>query len=275
VINLNVDLTAILELGKDLEPTVKKALSEAAGNLALQTHAHIVEKVQKELHSSREKYLGALEFKQVSADTWVINLDKAAMWIEQGQPEHSMLDDLLSSPKAKMSADGSRYVVVPFEHNKGPTRQTQAQNDLTNTIKAEMKKRQIPYGKLEFAADGAPKVGKLHTFNINAPNKTAEGPGQGHGQIGQARQGPTGIPFLRGVSVYQKQIKDQSTGKTKVKKAIMTFRVASSKHQGTERWHHPGTEAKEFFEDAQKWALEQWERKIVPDIMRRLSSANF
>lgn len=272
MININIDLKAVLDLQKELEPKVARAMQDAAKDLALQSHAHILEEVQKNLHSTREKYLAALDFKQVSDSTWIIELDKAGMWIEEGLEEHSMLDNLLSSPKAKMSADGSRYIVVPFEHNKGPTKQTQAQNDLTQTIKAEMKRLKIPYGKLEVDANGQPKIGKLHQFDINAPMKTANGPGQGWGAIGQPRQGPTGIPFLRNVSVYQRAIKNEATGKVSVKKSIMTFRVASSKHAAEGRWRHPGLDAKHFFEEAEQWALNQWATKIVPDILKRLNT---
>ena len=164
----------------------------------------------------------------------------------------------------------SRYLVVPFQHNKGPTQQTQAQRDLTNTVKAEMKRRKIPYGGLEKDSSGQPKIGKLHSFDIlHAPTKTQDGPGQGHGQIGAVRQGPTGIAFLQGIRVYQKRIKDEK-GNSSVQKQVMTFRVASSKHKGTGRWVHPGLQAKRFFEEAEKWALEVWETKIVPEILANL-----
>jgi hypothetical protein len=269
MISLNVDLTAILDLQRELEPKVQKAFLEAAQGLALQSHAHILEEAQSKLHSTRDKYVSALNFKQVSKDVWVISLDASAMWIEEGKPEGSMLDDLLASPKAKTAKDGSKFIVVPFQHNKGPSRQTQAQNDLTATIKQELRNRKIPYGKLETDETGQPKLGKLHTFDIWAPVKTAEGPGQGKGPIGPVKQGPTGIPFLNRVNVYQREIKN-AAGKSSVRKDIMTFRVASSKHRAENRWFHPGTPARNLFESTADWAIKEWETKIVPDLLRRL-----
>jgi hypothetical protein len=266
MITLDLDLRAILDLQQELKPQLLDQLQKAAKDLALQSHAHLLENVQSKLHSSREKYLAALDFKQVSDDTWIINLGQEALWIEEGMEEHSMLPDLLASPKAKMSADGSRYICVPFEHNKGPSRQTQAQNDLTSTIKAEMKARKIPYGNLEKDANGNTKTGLLHKFDIAAPMKTSEGPGQGHGPIGAPRQGSTGIPFLQNVRVYQKEIKDASTGKSAYKKSIMTFRVASSKHP--DKWRHPGVEARHLMDETAEWALQQWETKIAPSILK-------
>lgn len=274
MIYLTVDLSAILDLRSELEPAARKILREAARDLASQSHAHILENVQDQLHSSRDKYVQALHFKQEDDDTWVVSLDRSAMFIEEGMFEHEMIDDMLKSPKAKTAKDGSRYLVVPFQHNKGPTSQTPAATDLTNTIKAELKRRQIPYGKLETDANGQPKTGLLHSFDImKAPVKTHQGPGQGHGQIGSVRQGITGIPFLQNIRIYQRNVQDQKTSRSRVVRSVMTFRIVSSKHKGTGRWVHPGLIAKHFFDEAAEWALDQWERKIVPDALRRLSDS--
>lgn len=273
MIFVNIDLSAILTLEQELRPAIDKAMREAGRDLSAQAHAHLMEEVQQKLHSSREKYLDALDFKQVGDDTWVVTLDKDAIWIEEGMPEHEMIADLLKSPKAKMAKDGSRYMVIPFKHNQGPTAQTRAQQDLTSTLKAEMKRREIPYGKIEKDSKGNPKTGMLHSFDIlKNPPKTSEGPGQGKGPVGQVRQGPTGIPFLQGVRVYQKKVKGKD-GKETVKKSIMTFRIVSSKHMGTGRWVHPGLEAKKFFEEAADWALREWEQRIGPAILERVSNS--
>jgi hypothetical protein len=273
MITLDVDLSAILSLAENMQSKIEKVLQDAAKNLSAQTHAHILEEVNSKLHSTRDKYIAALHYDQQDPDTWVISLDKSAMWIEEGKEPGSMIDSLLRSPKAKTAADGSRYVVVPFQHNKGPTKQTQAQKDLTDTLKSEMKKRKIPYGKIETDDKGNAKVGLLHSFDVmHSPLKTHEGPGMGKGPIGQPRQGDTGTPFLRGIRVYQKEVRNQATGKSKVTKQIMTFRVASSRHAGTGKWMHPGTEAKHFFEDAEKWAKELWDKEIAPSILEQLAA---
>jgi hypothetical protein len=273
MVYINVDLKDLLDLKDDLKPKVEQELKKAAEELSIQAHAHITEQVQQKLHSTREKYLAAMKFDNVEDGTWVITLDEKAMWIEEGMESHEMLNDLLASPKAKTAKDGSKYLSVPFQHNKGPTQQTQAQNDLTNTLKTELKNRKIPYGKLEMDANGKPKLGLLHKFDIlKDPIKTQEGPGQGWGPAGQVRQGPTGIPFLQSVRIYQRQISD-ANGKSKTVRNIMTFRTASSKHIGTGRWVHPGLEAKKFFDEAEKWATEQWTTKIAPQILRNLSES--
>lgn len=266
MIYLNIDIAELLALNDTLKPKLEQAIKNASQSLALQTHSHILEEVQTKLHSTREKYSDALSFHAVNDNTFIINLDKSMSWLEDGMPEHQMLDSLLKSPKAKVSKDGHKYITIPFRHNKGPTQQTQAARDLTSTIKQELQNRKIPYGKIERDEHGVAKTGLLHSFDIkNRPVRTSEGPGQGHGPMGAPRQGSTGIPFLQGVRIYQKQT---NTG---IKRGIMTFRVASSKQRGGNAWKHPGIEARDFFSEAETWALAQWD-KIAEDILNEFKS---
>ena len=269
---LDIDLGVILDLKQNLQPKTNKILQEAALKLSAQAHAHIIEEVQANLHSSREKYLKALSEPKLVGDAYVISLDQSAMWIEQGLEEHEMIDDLLSSPKAKTSKDGSKYLSVPFQHNKGPTQQTQAASDLTNTIKSELKRRNIPYAKIETDNKGNPKTGLLHKLDIlKAPTKTQEGPGQGKGPVGSVRQGPTGIPFLQSIRIYQQN--RMVNGKMTTQRSVMTFRTVSSKMKGSGRWVHPGVEAKNFFNKTRDWALREWTEKIVPEVLEKFNQS--
>lgn len=262
---INLDIGEVVKLSDELGGAATEAMKKAGDALTKMTEAHIKEQASKKLHSRRQLFIDSLSTQQVGDDTWLVVLNAKAVWIDEGMPAHNMLDDLLRSKKAKRAKDGSTYVVVPFNHGpgKGPASTTPAQQDLIGTIKSEMKRRGIPFGGIEKDASGADKLGKLHSFDVTKlPKKVTEGPGQGHGPVGEVRQGPTGIPFLQGVSVYQKKGAD---GKTK--KSIMTFRVASSKHRGQGRWDHPGLEAMNFMEDAVKWAQEQWDKEIAPQVL--------
>lgn len=282
--HIHLDLSALVQLDEELKPAMEAAAAQAAQNLTAQAHAHIVEQVQSKLRSTREKYLDNLGFHQVNETTWVVDLEPAALFIEDGLPPNfdmidALLDDSprpgakgksggLAKGKTKTAKDGSRYRIIPFEHNKAPTRQTPAQTDLTNTIKSEMKKMGAPYGKLETDSSGAPKLGLVRKFDImSKPTKMLNGPGQGKGPIGQVRQGPTGIPLLQGVRVYQRNVTDKKTGKASTKKFILTFRIVSSKHKGQGRWVHPGLEPRKFFDECFEWALKQWEEKIAPELV--------
>lgn len=277
MIRVNVDLGEIKGLVEETKDAMEQAMAEAVRNLAAMGHAKAVELAGQKLHSRRQKFVDALHYEQVDANTWVISLDAKVRWIDDGMQPHNMIDDLLKSKKVKRAKDGSSYVIVPFEHGpgKGGSNTPQAQLDLVSTVKTEMKKRKIPFGKIETDAGGTPKIGKLHSFDImKDPIKTANGPGQGKGPVGAVRQGwskdgKSGTPFLQGVQVYQNKVKDKF-GNEKVKRSIMTFRVASSKHKSQDRWNHPGTQAMNIFEDVAKWAQEMFDREIAPQILAKL-----
>jgi hypothetical protein len=266
-----LDISPIIELSQTFKPKVDAALKQAMSDLTKQSYAHLVELVQANLHSTRQLYIDALSPPFQDGDVWIIQLDKKALFIENGLPAgFSLLKGLLNSPKAKTSAEGNKYIAVPFQHNKGPTQNTPAQQSLTDTIKAEFKKRKIPYGKLEKDDLGNPKIGLLHTFSImDKPVKTHEGVGQGHGPIGAAKQGPTGIPFLQNIAVYQKHVVNPKTGQKSTQKAVMTFRMASSKNP--DAFKHPGLEAKLFFEKTAQWALQEWTERIQHQVIASIS----
>lgn len=271
MLHLNLDIGEILDLA-EMKGVVNQAMQQAARDLAKMTEAKVKDLARQRLHSRYDKYIEGLSTFEVTKDVWVVNLSAKVRWIEDGQDEFSMLDHLLASKKAKTAKDGSKYVVVPFDQGpgKGPKAEGgasgQANQDLIATIKAEMKRRKIPFSKVEKNAGGLPQIGRLHEFNITErPIKTEDGPGQGKGPIGQVRQGPTGIPFLQGVNVYQTLYKDKD-GNDRVRRSIVTFRTASSKHQGSGRWDHPGNDAVNIMEEALEWARREWETTIEPEV---------
>lgn len=254
-----------------IDAAAKKALQDGLRDLTVATYARIDEMARQTLHTRRSLYMEHLSPPiQVSDDCWLISLGVKSFWIEDGVRAGSMLPALLASPKAKRAKDGSTYLVIPFVHGGGKTQNTPAQMNLIDTIRSELKSRKIPYKSIERNPDGSAKLGRLHSFNImNAPLKTANGPGQGHGPIGQVRQGKTGIPFLRGVGVYQKEVTDKA-GKTSTKREIVTFRVASSKQIGTGKWDHPGLVGVHLMDKALVWAREEWERNMGPKVVSNL-----
>lgn len=277
--SINID-TKDLDFLKELDKILKDAAKGANRDLATMTKAKAIELAGERLHSRRQMFVDGLQIREEDG-VFVLHLDAHVGWINDGMPQHDMLDNLLSSPKAKTAADGSTYMVVPFQHGpgKGKGSQTQAQQDLTSTLKSEMKKMNIPWAKIENDKDGKPKLGKLHSFDImTKPLKTHTGPGQGWGPVGDVKQGPNqrqiqgggpgggGTPFLQGVSVYQRMKGN------KVQKSIMTFRIASSKHRGQGRWQHPGLSPTSIMEDAAKWAESQLEESVVPRLMGYLDS---
>lgn len=283
---LNIDVSDIEGLF-DFDEVAKDEMEAAAKQLTAATHAHIVEMAQQKLHTRRGTFIEALSYFQVDENTWVVNLDAKARWIDEGMDAHNMLEDLLKSKSAKRAKDGSAYVVVPFQHNKEKSAMTPAQQTLLGTIKRELAKVGETPNKLSTDKEGNPKLGLVRSMDITkAPMSTPNRPiGRGTGSVAK---GPTGIPLLKGIRIYQKEItkKDGSKG---VGRFVMTFRVASSKHKGevgngtTEpwrikkgagvpqaRWDHPGVSPTNLMEDGMRWAQDQWDSKIAPALLTKL-----
>lgn len=271
MIKIDFDVSEIFSL-TEIVDDAQKAVNDAERDLVTATHAKMVELASEKLHTRREMYVESLHMAEEDG-VWFISLDAKAKWIDDGMPEHSMLESLLASPKAKTAADGSKYLVVPFEHSKKPSQQTPAQKDLLNTIKKELKSFKVPYKGIETDEQGKPKLGLLHSFDITTkPIKTRQGPGQGHGPLGAVKQGPTGVPFLKGVKIFQHEVEKE--GQTSVQRSIMTFRVASSKHAAEgNRWLYPGIEGVSIFEEAEKWAIETFNKDIAPKLIAKLITA--
>lgn len=266
---VNLDLSELEDI-LDLGDHAEEEMERAAARLTAMTRAKIAELANETLHSRRGMFLDALTHFQVDDNTWVVNLDRSARWIDEGMSEHNMLENLLKSKKAKISKDGNRYVVVPFQHNRAKQNMTPAQQSLLNTIKNEMAKVDVTPNKIEMSADGTPKLGLVRSMDITSKPKSTRKLKIGAGAFGDVAQGPTGIPLLKGVRVYQREI-DKADGSKGVGRFVMTFRVASQKHKDQpNRWKYPGVEATDLMEKGMRWALEEWSSKIAPSVVERI-----
>jgi hypothetical protein len=182
---------------------------------------------------------------------WVITLNSDAEWIEEGRPEpYDLKPGLLKD--GKMSADGHKYRVVPMNQAKTPTqigpKQAAYDKAMVALVKQELKNRNIPYKKLELdPKTGAPKIGKLHSLDIQSNI-----PGKGN------------TPQLHGLSIYQ--TKQKGGG---VKRSITTFRTVTDKPDQKDKWIHPSVPPLGLFAEARKWAEEQWMTSILPALMSK------
>lgn len=220
-------------------------------------HAHVLEQAAEKLHSRHEMFTKALKVEQVDERTWVMTIPASVRWIEDGLEAGSMLPALLRSPKAKTAKDGHRYVIVPFRHDdptkrRGNSDSAQLNQRLNKHLRSELKKRGIPYKKLETGPDGTPKLGRLHAFDLGGEQRGAT-----QYNVGWSS------PALDGVRIYQSM-----NDKGKVQRDIMTFRVASSKHFRL-KWNRPALPGMGFLEEARRFALEEWEQRILPTILQK------
>ena len=270
MISVNIDLSELKDL-LNIGDNLKEATAGLSASMAEMIKGRAIDLANQRLHSRRKMYIDGLFTQKVDDDTTMVSLSGKVVWIEKGMSQFDMLKGLLDSPKAKHYKDGSgdKYIIVPFDHSpktNGPATAGPAKQDIMATIKSEMKKRNIPFAGIEKNQDGSAKMGRLHSFDITkAPLKMTDGPGMGHGPIGDVRQGKTGIPFLQGISVYQGM-----DGKGKAKRSIMTFRVASSRQKDQGKWQHPGVAPNPILDEAVSWAMEQFEKDLAPAIMNKI-----
>lgn len=253
-INVKIDISSLGQYLENFAKELAKDISKSIGALAKDTHSHIVEKAQSGLHSFREKYLESLSPpEQLDEYLWVITLNDKAAWIEEGRPEpYDMKPGLLKN--GKTSKDGHKYRVVPMNQAKSPSQMSPNtagyEQNMVNKVKSELKKRDIPYKKLELdPRTGSPRIGKLHSLDIDSFT-----PGKGN------------TPQLHGINIYQTKQKDGS-----VKRSITTFRTVTDKADQKDKWIHPAVEAKNFFQEAKTWAEREFESKILPSLVEKYS----
>lgn len=272
---LTLDLRGMTEKLTAITEQVQEKLEVAAKKLSIQAHAHVAEQAATKLHSRLELFKDNLSWKELEPGVYAITVAGEARWIEDGMSQHEMLEDLLSSPKAKISKSGKRYIVIPFKHSKGPTSQTHIEKKMLQAIKTELQKRNIPYMKNEVNPDGSPKIGLLHSFDMEKPG--IQGGPVRPGQFGPqgksfapnarpgSQEGPSDRPYLFGVRIYQKMVDEGQ-----VQRGIFTFRVASESQMGSGKWMHPGLAPMHFLEETFEWCKTTWDTEIAPELLQGL-----
>jgi hypothetical protein len=250
-LKIKIDTTLMAKQFKELALEVERDLKKGVANLAAVTHARVVEMASEELHSSRKTFMDNLGFEEISDGVWVVSVDEKGLWVEEGiEPNTDMKPGLLAGRKSR---------VIPFDHNKAPSQLNGYAQNLVTNIRAQLKKEKVPFKKLETYGTG-PNKGKpiagdvdkpvrLHTFDFSKGRASQAGGGGGN-------------PDLKGINIYQTLTK---TGN--VRRDIMTFRTVSSGPASEGKWIHPGTKRHKFLDRAEIWAMEEWETKILPEIL--------
>lgn len=233
------------QLTKEIENRAKQGMSL----LQQQIYGKIVEKAQEKLKSTRHIYLANLGMLNETDNLYVVYLKKEAAWIEDGMEPHEMIDDLTHGPKSKHAKDGSRYNIIPFKHNKNPQHTSRAQMQIQKVVKSELKKRGLDK---PIMVDGRPKLGRAATLKTELTGK-----GMPVNKFNR--------PILAGLTIYQREVKTKS-GKTKIQRDVMTFRVASTKQKGSGMWYHPGMDAANFFKEVEKEVDGMW-NEMLKDIV--------
>lgn len=256
---------ALKMLGQDLNALTDDITAKAkagVAQVALQTHAFILEQVQAKLKSTRQTYIDNLNVLPLESTSdqviWAVTLGKDAGWIEEGTKAGPMFDQILNHGKApKISKEGNAYKIIPFKHNKARSQQTASAAKVANFAKKILKAEGLD--KVVNGPSGAPILGRVASI------KTISDPKQPTNRFNR--------PLLAGLTVYQREQKDKQgnvmkdkNGKSKIQRDVMTFRVISDAQRGSGMWESKGTQGAHFFEEASKKVDEFWD-KLIRDIM--------
>lgn len=242
-LKIKIDVQYLAKQCKEFAMEAESDMRKGVANLSALAHAKIRELASEKLHSTRNTFLDNLsQVEEVVPGVFVITLNEAALFIEEGMERHDMKPDLL---KNAMVGKNGRYKIIPFKHSKLPQDTTGKEQNIVQQIKSKLKKEKVPFRKIEYDSKGDPRLGKLHTFSWGG-----EKPGKGN----------TGV--LERVNVYQTK---GPTGN--VRRDIFTFRTVTDKQ--TDKWVHPGVKAAKILDEAGDWAEKTWENEILPEILNK------
>ena len=171
------------------------------------------------------------------------------------------MHDMIGTSKNVKHGKNGDYLIIPFKHNKDPSRQTEKAKAYTDELKlflkrennqrAKLGKGAIPYKGFELDADGKTiRQGRLHSFNIpsDRPSSNAS-----HGA-------------LSGLTIYQG--KDKKTGADR--RDFFTFRTMSNAPgPGRDKWRHPGITAANFLGLTEDWTIQVFETEILPKVFEK------
>ena len=246
-LKLEVDVEAIAKSFGDLRRSIENDITKGVESLAVMTHAKTLELARDNLRSLSQLYMDNVEFSNPAPNFWVVTLKEAALWIEEGR-KSGFMQELLDGKSGKVSAKGEKYAVIPFKHNVNPTEQSTKAQQLSNEIREGHQQRDVGWRKIELNRDGSPRLGMLHKFNVESA------------RLDPKHKTPSGY----GVTVYQTKQKDGS-----VRRDIMTFRVITEKHKNEGLWNHPGRDGDHLMDKAFDWAIQTWEKDILPAIIAK------
>lgn len=285
-------------LGVQLE-SIEGLIVDSVKKLSVQAHAFIIDKANKELHGwKREQFLGTDEngnpkhvrWVPIAENIFVVEIDEAARWIEEGAPAKSMAtEEWLLSPngkspeKIKTAKDGSKYRAIPFRQAQGKGKSANFKNPMPEVerhIKSALRQKGISLHKIEMDENGQPKIGIIHKLKIQDPGPKTKYLRQKGGKdwYSAPRNAEmaklTGLKPHSGIFYGKDAVVIQRKGpRGGIIKEAVTFRTVSTKHEAEGRWMYPATQPFNSIEAAYEWAQQEWE-KTVQRLQESLESEN-
>lgn len=274
IFKVDLDISSLTQYLDTFAKELTKDVSKAVKGLADSTHSNIIKETGKKLDKwDRKKYLENLSPPQQEGNfAWVIVLNEPAVPIEEGREPWDMKGQpgkwgLLKNPEFSEKT-GKYYKIIPMTQGKvsntmnmqNLSNQEEAVDDIKSFLKDRNKGKprdqKLHFNKLEVdPRTGSPRVSKnnpktgrpmpLHSFDV--PSRI---PGAGNTEQ------------LARLNIYQ--VQNAKTGK--INKVMTTFRTAV---EGDNKWMHKSIGAKNLFDDAQKWAENEWNNSVLPALMAK------
>lgn len=214
--------------GKAIEEGVNKFVE----SVPIYTKQHINRLAKRNLDSTAEHYMNNVTVKmsdyllivELNKEDWLVNA------VESGVSGFNLKETILSSPKAKMSSKGFRYMSIPMGQKRGRKRGTEEGKQFQAKIDQILLK---------------PKFG-LMKMNITS-----------NGKIVQSQQVITADPTMKGL--YRTRMFDTAEEFHSAKKKggwqFVLFRTISenpvSKTGAT--WKHPGIKPVNILKKTERW----------------------
>lgn len=235
------------------------SLQRAIGSAAQMAQGEWIRLAQSRLHSSRSMYVNGLRQAESFQSKVVDGSPVFTIALVGSMPnniEHGMAafdmkaarPGWLGSPKAKIAADGHRYIRIPMRHsttsdsNMAYTGKAKAQN-----MKQELKKTVKAYGldRMIRMATGNVQTGRVASVPRNAPDVHR---------------------FLQGLTRVQEAFNSTTaSGKQRGAASLMTWRILSEK-SAEDAWIHPGLPGVHLLEEVSRWTDRELDR-IIEQVM--------
>ncbi len=271
--NFTVNAKEIADKLGEVTDDIGHRINDEVKRLSISTHAFVVAKANEELKGWRRQHFFGEENKnvrwnEVAPNIWVVEIDESVAWIEEGRDPVSMAtENWLLKPGSKglkTAKDGSTYKVIPFKQatSKGG-RVSFKDPDMASMIRKTMRSKGIKLNKIERDQWGQPKLGVVEklgnkTKRKSYPEKFFSEPRSKATAKQIGLKSHHGHHFMDSAVVVQREVEGPS-GKKRISRDVVTFRVVSSKHKAEGRWMYPRVEPLNSIPEAYKYAEAEWE----------------
>lgn len=218
----------------------ERELKRAVEGVAVNAFDEIVRKANAELTTSLTSYTSSLNFDRVG-DLYIISIAEPGRHFEDGFDGFDEIRGLINGPKSKISKDGKRYNIVPYQHRP--------------TAKSTMKTRE-GYKQQQSLNRAVKRMVKV------PPRPIKDRSGRVVGHI--VKEMNKELMPNKGGNIYAGMVKVEKQYNKAKQNTYLTFRGVSENSDPTD-WQHPGYKGLHAFEHVEK-IIEQNLESIVEGI---------